>query len=135
MYYKIEEIEGIGPVNAGKLASAGIATTEDLLDLCHDPAGREDVAEATNLSLKLILRWSNLADLMRINGIGPQYAELLEAAGVDTVKELRRREAEKLARTMEDVNEERQLTRITPAGTTVLKWVALAGETRSRITH
>lgn len=129
MYYKIEQIEGIGAVYASQLARAGIATTEDLLDLCADQEGRESVTEATGISLDRILKWSNLADLMRIRGIGPQFSELLEAAGVDTVKELRRRNAESLADAMERANVSRKLTRTTPTVTTVSKWVGLAKTT------
>ena len=135
MYYNIEDIEGIGPVYTGQLASAGIATTEDLLDLCADPDGRDAVVEATGLSMEQVLKWANLADLMRINGIGPQFSELLEAAGVDTVKELQHRNAENLAVTMDHVNNEQGLTRVTPATTTIAKWVRLAQSTEPRITH
>ncbi|MBC8423413.1 DUF4332 domain-containing protein [bacterium] len=135
MYYKIEQIEGIGAVYAGKLARAGIATTEDLLDLCTDLDGRESVAEATGISLDRILKWANQADLMRINGIGPQFAELLEAAGVDTVKELRHRNAENLAESLDLINAEHMLTRVTPTATTVGKWVGLAQTTEPVIQY
>lgn len=129
MYYKIEQIEGIGPVNAGKLARAGIATTEDLLDLCADRDGRDSVAEVAGISPERILKWANQADLMRINGIGPQFAELLEVAGVDTVKELRHRNARNLAETLDSINSEHALTRVTPTATTVAKWVETAQTT------
>ncbi len=135
MYYKIEQIEGIGPVNAGKLARAGIATTEDLLDLCADRDGRETVAEVSGVDTSRILKWANQADLMRINGIGPQFAELLEVAGVDTVKELRHRNADNLAETLDMINAEHMLTRVTPAATTVAKWVDMAKTTDPLIQH
>ncbi|MBU0741852.1 DUF4332 domain-containing protein [bacterium] len=135
MAYKIERIEGIGPAHAGRLAAAGIATTEDLLDLCADPVGRADVAEASGLGLDRILAWANLADLMRINGIGPQFAELLEAAGVDTVMELRTRDAETLAAALEAINAARKLTRVTPTAATVRKWVDLARATEPLVRH
>ena len=86
MNYKIIDIEGIGEVYAPKLIAAGIETVEQLLDACETPTGRKIIAEKTGISEKLILKWTNHADLFRINGIGPQFAELLEAAGVDTVK-------------------------------------------------
>lgn len=135
MYYKIEVMEGVGRTYADKLARAGIATTEDLLDLCDDRDGCDAVAEASGLSHELILRWAHLADLMRINGIGPQYSELLEAAGVDTVLELRRRDAGLLAADLDVVNARRRLTRVTPARAVVEKWVALARTTEPRIRH
>ena len=93
MNYKIIDIEGIGDVYAPKLIAEGIETVEQLLDACCGPVGRKMIAEKTGISEKLILKWTNHADLFRINGIGPQFAELLEASGVDTVKELRHRVA------------------------------------------
>ena len=89
MNYKIIDVEGIGEVYSQKLIAVGINTVEDLLEKCAKPAGRKALAEETGISGKLILTWTNHADLMRINGIGPQFSELLEAAGVDTVKELK----------------------------------------------
>ena len=89
MSYKIEDIEGIGPAYAKKLAAASITTTDHLLEKCCTPAGRKAVAEATGLSESVILKWSNMADLMRISGVGSQFSELLNGAGVDTIKELR----------------------------------------------
>ena len=85
MVYKIDEIEGIGPAMGEKLMGAKIETTDDLLDRCSDPKGRDEIAAATGLSTSQLLKWTNMADLMRIKGIGRQYAELLEASGVDTV--------------------------------------------------
>ena len=91
MGYKIDQIEGIGATYAEKLQAAGVKTTEDLLEKCAAKKGRAALAEETGISEKLILKWTNHADLFRINGIAGQFAELLEAAGVDTVKELRHR--------------------------------------------
>ena len=91
MNYKIVDVEGIGNVYAEKLIAAGIESTDALLEKCAKPAGRKELAEATGISPKLILTWANHTDLMRINGVGPQFSELLEAAGVDTVKELQKR--------------------------------------------
>ncbi len=133
MYYKIEDIEGIGPAHAGRLARAGIATTEDLLDLCVDGEGRDAVAEASGLTPETVLRWARLADLMRINGIGPQYAELLAAAGVDTVEDLGRSHPGRLAEALEAANDRRRLSRMTPTPGVVRKWVDLAGTTESRL--
>lgn len=123
---KVEEIEGVGPAYAEKLAATGIKSVADLLEKCATRKGRAAVAEATGISDKSILKWSNHADLMRIDGVGPEFAELLEAAGVDTVKELRNRNAENLAKAMADKNEEKKLTRVTPSAERVAKWVAEA---------
>ena len=135
MAYKIDEIEGVGPAYAEKLGTAGIETTDHLLDKCAAPAGRKAVAEATGLSDKLILGWTNKADLMRISGVGPQFSELLEAAGVDTVKELRNRNAANLAEAMEKVNGEKNLARTSPPTGTVEKWVVAAKEMDPKITY
>ena len=87
MDYKIIDIEGVGEVYAAKLTAAGINKVSELLEKCAAPKGRKELAEQTEIPEKIILRWTNHADLFRINGVGPQFAELLEAAGVDTVKE------------------------------------------------
>ena len=92
--YKIIDVEGIGPVYGEKLLAAGIKDTDALLEKCAKPAGRKALEEETGISGKLILTWTNHCDLMRINGVGPQFSELLEAAGVDTVKELKHRVVE-----------------------------------------
>ncbi|MBR5765030.1 MAG: DUF4332 domain-containing protein, partial [Bacteroidaceae bacterium] len=91
MAYKVIQIEGVGETYAEKLNAAGIVTTDDLLAKCATPKGRKEVEEATGIAHGFILKWTNHADLMRINGVAGQFAELLEAAGVDTVKELRNR--------------------------------------------
>lgn len=135
MSYKIEDIEGIGPAYALKLVAADIKTTKDLLDKCSAPAGRKSVAEATGLGESTILKWTNMADLMRISGVGPQYSELLKGTGVDTIKELRQRNAENLAAAMETLNDEKNLTRSSPPAATVAKWVAAAKEMDPRITY
>jgi predicted flap endonuclease-1-like 5' DNA nuclease len=135
MGYKIEEIEGIGPAYAEKLATADISTTDDLLKLCCDARGRKATAAATGLSEGQLLKWANMADLMRISGIGSEYSELLEAAGVDTVKELRNRNAANLAARMAEVNETRNLTRAVPAEKVVSGWIEQAGSLDPLITH
>jgi predicted flap endonuclease-1-like 5' DNA nuclease len=135
MSYKIEEIEGIGPAFAEKLAAADIKTTDDLLKLCCDAGGRKSTAEKTAVSEKQLLKWANMADLMRISGVGSEYSELLEAAGVDTVKELRNRNAENLAAKMAEVNEEKKLTRAVPSEKVVIGWVEQAKTLDPLITH
>lgn len=109
MVYKIVQIEGIGPVYAEKLEAAGVKTTLMLLQRASTPAGRKKLAEETDIPEKHILKWANHADLMRVKGIGGQYAELLEASGVDTIKELRHRVAANLQPKMMEVNEAKHL--------------------------
>jgi predicted flap endonuclease-1-like 5' DNA nuclease len=120
------EIEGIGSVNAAKLKEAGLTTTEALLEAGQKPKGRADLAAATGISEKLILRWVNMADLFRIKGVGEQYSDLLEAAGVDTVAELAQRKAENLQAKMVEVNEEKKLVRRVPTLNEVTSWVEQA---------
>ncbi len=135
MAYKIQEIEGIGPAYEEKLAVASITTTDDLLQLCCDAKGRKAVAEKTGISEGMLLKWANMADLMRISGIGSEYSELLEAAGVDTVKELRNRRPDNLAAKMKEVNEQKKLTRAVPSEKTVSTWVEQAKKLDPKISH
>ena len=135
MAYKIIDIEGVGDIYAEKLTAAGIIKVSDLLEKCAAPKGRAELAEATGISEKLILRWTNHADLFRIKGIGPQFAELLEAAGVDTVKELRHRVPENLWKKLEELNAERPLVGRVPALKEVTKMVAQAAELEPVITY
>ena len=135
MAYKIDQIEGIGEVYAEKLNAVGIATTEDLLAQCAAAKGREKVSEATGISTKLILKWTNHADLMRINGIAGQFAELLEAAGVDTVKEFRHRVAANLQPKMVEVNEQKNLCNRVPAVSEIERMIAQAKELEPLITY
>ncbi len=135
MPYKIEVIEGIGPAYAKKLEKANIFTTDDLLKYCGSAKGRKEVAEKTGIDPSVLLKWANMADLMRITGIGGQFAELLKASGVDTVKELRNRNAENLAAKMAEVNEAKKLTRAVPPAKTVAKWIEEAKTLEPIITH
>ena len=128
MNYKIVDVEGIGAVYAEKLIAAGVESTDALLAKCAKPAGRAELAEATGISPKLILTWTNHCDLMRINGVGPQFSELLEAAGVDTVKELKHRVPANLQAKLEEVNAEKHLLRRVPAVSEVEKMVEQAKE-------
>ena len=127
MAYKVVDIEGVGATYAEKMAAAGINKVEELLAKCAAPAGRKALAEETGISDKLILKWTNHADLIRIHGVGPQFAELLEAAGVDTVKEFRHRNAENLAAKMEEVNAEKNLVNRVPSVKELTKMIAEAG--------
>lgn len=135
MSYPVEDIEGVGPAYAEALAKAGIKTTEDLLAIGAARNGRGDIAAQSGLSEKLILKWVNHADLMRISGVGGEFAELLEAAGVDTVKELQHRNAENLAETMKSTNEEKNLTRVVPSAETVAKWIEQAKGMEPAVSH
>ena len=126
MGYKINEIEGIGPKHSERLGAAGIQTTDALLEACASPAGRKATAEKTGFGASQLLKWANMADLMRISGVGEEYSELLEAAGVDTVKELRTRNADNLAAKMAEVNGAKKLTRSVPSAKIVAKWVEQA---------
>lgn len=120
---KINEIEGIGPSYAEKLESVGMKNSDDLLESGKTPQGRKDIAEKTGISSKLILEWINLCDLIRIKGVGEEYSDLLEEAGVDTVVELSHRNAENLQKKMQEVNEEKNLVHKTPTIDQVTAWV------------
>lgn len=123
MTYKVIDIEGVGDVYAEKLITAGIKTDAELLEKCAKPAGRKALEAETGISGKLILKWANHCDLYRINGVGPQFAELLEAAGVDTVKELKHRVAGNLQAKLEEVNAQKNLTNRVPAVVEIQKMI------------
>lgn len=125
---KITEVEGIGAAFAAKLQEAGVKTQEKLLELGATTGGRKKVAEQAGLSVKQVLNWVNRADLARVKGIGSEYADLLESAGVDTVKELAQRNAANLLAKMEEVNAVKKLVRKVPTAAQVEKWVAQAKE-------
>ena len=135
MGYKIQEIEGIGPKYGEQLAAVEISTTDDLLKICCDAKGRKAIAAKSDLTTKQLLKWANMADLMRISGVGSEFSELLEAAGVDTVKELATRRADNLAAKMAEVNTTKKLTRAVPSETVVSKWVTQAKSLPPVITH
>ncbi len=135
MAYKIAEIEGIGPTYAEQLQEVGIKTTEDLLKACATPTGRKKIAEDTGISGKLILKWTNHADLFRIKGVAGQFAELLEAAGVDTVKEFRHRVAANLHPKMVEVNEVKNLCNRVPSVSDLEKMIEQAKELEPIITY
>ena len=135
MDYKIIDIEGIGDVYAEKLQAAGINKVNELLEKCAAPKGRKELAEATGITEKLILKWTNHADLFRINGVGPQFAELLEAAGVDTVKEFRHRVAENLQPKLVEVNDQKNICNRVPAVSEVQKMIDQAKELEPKMTY
>jgi predicted RecB family nuclease len=119
----IDTIEGIGHKQATKLRKARIRTVEALLKRGATRKGRREIATGTDISDKLILEWVNRADLMRVRGVGEEYSDLLEAAGVDTVKELRRRNPSNLLSSMIEVNSEKMLVRRLPTEAMVQRWV------------
>ena len=123
---KLTKVEGIGPVNAQKLEAAGIASTEMLLDAGATPKGRQEISEKTGISGAQILKWVNHVDLFRIKGVGEEYADLLEAAGVDTVPELAQRNPENLYKKLLATNAEKNLVRRPPSAAQVAEWVAQA---------
>lgn len=123
---KILDIEGIGSTYAQKLTAEGITTTDALLDAAATPKGRKELSEKTGIAESLILEWVNLADLFRIKGVGEEYSDLLEEAGVDTVAELSRRNADNLHAKILEVNETKQLVRRPPALSIVQNWIQQA---------
>lgn len=121
---KIEEVEGIGPVYAEKLNLIGVNTTEQLLEQGAKPGGRHALEEATGISHALILEWVNHVDLMRIKGVGSEYSDLLEAAGVDSPAELARRNAANLAETVQEVVAARpNIVRRIPSESELQDWI------------
>ncbi len=122
----VEQIEGIGPSSSEKLAKAGIRGVTGLLKKGGTPQGRNAIAEAAGISTALLLKWVNMADLFRISGISSQYSELLEAAGVDTVKELAQRNPENLYKALAETNAQRKLVRQVPGLARVSDWVQQA---------
>ncbi|UCG62947.1 MAG: DUF4332 domain-containing protein [Candidatus Zixiibacteriota bacterium] len=123
---KLNRIEAIGPTFVEKLKSSGITTTEVLLERGATPKGRKEIAQMTGIGEERILRWVNLSDLFRIKGIGEEYSDLLEAAGIDTVPEMAKRNPENLYDVLIDVNEQKNLVRQVPSRTTVATWVETA---------
>ena len=119
----IKDIEGIGAAYAAKLKDAGITTTQQLLDKGAAPKGREELAASSGVSAKLILEWVNHIDLERIKGIGWEYADLLEAAGVDTVPELAQRNADNLHTKLSEINAAKELVRRLPTADQLRTWV------------
>jgi len=119
----IIDIEGIGPVYKKKLKAIGVATTEKLLELGGTPKGRKNLAEKTGIGDALILEWVNLSDLYRIKGVGSEYSDLLEEAGVDTVVELSKRVPKNLFDKMVEINTAKKLVRKMPVEKQVADWV------------
>ena len=132
---KLTKVEGIGEVYAQKLQEAGIGTTQALLEKGASPQGRKEIAEKTGISGTLILEWVNHVDLFRIKGVGEEYSDLLEAAGVDTVPELAQRNAENLYQKLATVNQEKKLVRQLPTQAQVSDWTEQAKRLPRVITY
>lgn len=132
---KIVDVEGVGPAYAEKLQNAGCITTDDLLAMAGKKSGRESLAAATGISEKLILEWTNHADLMRIEGVGSEYADLLEAAGVDSPAELAQRNAANLATTFGELDAGRNTVRRIPSEAVVAGWIAEAKTMERMVEH
>ena len=120
---QLHEIEGIGEKHAATLESQGLSTVDQLLEKAGTPQGRETLAGTSGISEKQLLEWVNHADLIRINGVGGEYADLLEAAGVDSVPELAQRNGSNLTATLAQVNEAKHLVRRVPTETEVDRWI------------
>jgi predicted flap endonuclease-1-like 5' DNA nuclease len=132
---KIEDVEGIGPVLGDKFRAAGVKDTGALLKSALTAAQRKALAEQTGLPEARILKFANMVDLYRISGVGSEYSELLEAAGVDTVPELAQRNAANLVQAMATVNQARKLTRQVPTEAEVSKWIEQAKSLPRMIEH
>jgi predicted flap endonuclease-1-like 5' DNA nuclease len=132
---KVEDIEGIGPAHAKALQAAGVRTSDALLERAGPKKGRDELAAATGISGKLLLDWVNACDLMRIKGIGAQFSDLLEAAGVDSAAELARRNPASLATTFGELNAARATTRRAPTEAMVADWIEQAKKLPKVVTH
>ena len=119
----VADIEGVGPAFAEKLEKAGVKTTDGLLKAGATAKGRKDIAAASGIAEAKILAWVNRADLYRIKGVGSEYSDLLEVAGVDTVKELAQRKPENLLDAMTKANADKNLVRRLPTLEAVVDWV------------
>lgn len=133
--HKLINIEGIGPIFANRLHDEGLDYQEQFLNICAKPAARKRVAEHTGISQKLILKWTNRADLARINGIGEEYADLLEQCGVDTIPELAHRNPEHLFKKICDVNTECHFVRRLPNLEDIESWIKQAKSLPKIISH
>lgn len=132
---KLEKVEGIGTKYAGNLRRAGVRSTASLLEKGATPQGRKGIAAASGISEKLVLEWVNHVDLFRIKGVGEEYADLLEEAGVDTVVELAQRNPENLFESIQAVNSKKRLVRRPPALKMIKNWVAQAKKLPRKVSY
>ena len=132
---KIADVEGIGPAFAAKLEKAGVKTTDDLLEKGAKPKGRDELEKAAGISHGKILEWVNHVDLYRLDGVGSEYSDLLEAAGVDSPVELAHRVPANLAAKLAEVNEAKKLVRRVPTEAVVAGWIAQAKSMPKVVEH
>ena len=135
MSYPLTALDGVDEHAVGLLKSVGIRTTGKLLEAAKDAKGRKAIATRTGLDEKTLLRWANMADRMRIKGLGADYAALLREAGVETVRELKHRNAARLARAMADANAQRKLVQFLPSEKAVTRWIEQAKTLPLKITY
>lgn len=135
MSYPLTDIDGIDRDTAVILKSVGVRSSDALLEAARTLRGRKMLAVKTGLSEKQLLRWANLADCMRVRGISREYADLLRAAGVDTVKELKHRNPVNLAQTMASANRARKLVRLLPSEKVIGRWIDHARTLPLKITY
>jgi hypothetical protein len=133
--YSLADMTDIAPELVAALKVAGIRTTSALLEAARSPKGRAQLAAKTGIDEKRILRWANLADRMRVKGVGEDYATLLQAAGVDTLRELKYRNPAKLAKAMREANTKRKLVRVLPSDEAVVRWIEHAKRLPLKITY
>lgn len=133
--YKISDIEGIGEKYAEKLRAAGVKSVNALLEKGSSKKGRKELSEKSGIDETLILKWVNMADLYRVKGIGSEYSELLEKAGVDTVKELKNRKPDNLLAKILEINAQKKLVRQAPGLKMVEKWVEEAKKMDPKVTY
>jgi predicted flap endonuclease-1-like 5' DNA nuclease len=132
--YPIVEIEGMDSSHAEILSSAGIRSTEQLLESCKTPHGRKVTALKTSIAEEQLLRWANIADLSRIRGVAKQYLQLLATAGVLSMRDLRAAKADGLSQLLRQANEEKHLCKVTPSVAVVRKWIDQAKTLGSKVT-
>jgi len=131
----LKKLNGLGPDAVERLKTAGIRTSEKLLDAAKSQKGRKDLARRTGIDPKRLLRFANLADKLRVKGLGEGYAELLCHVGVDTVRELKYRNPEKLADAMRKKNEKLRLVRLVPTEKAVGRWIEAARKLPQEISY
>jgi|GEM_PF-2019535 len=131
--YPVEQVEGIGKTYAKKLRSIGVRQTHDLLDLCRDTEGRDRLAKYLKVHTNEVKRWTSMSDLMRVGGIGGQFAELLEAADVSSIEELMQQKGDSLSKRMAEINAKTPKTRQVPDGSRVGEWVKQAKKMKSYV--
>jgi predicted RecB family nuclease len=135
MSYSLSTIEEIGLDELEVLRSVGIRTTAKLLEAAKAPKGRKLLSAQTKLDERKLLRWANIADKLRIKGMGKEYAGLLREVGVDTVRELKYRNPARLAKAMAETNKKRKLVRFLPSEKLVTRWVEHARKLPQKITY